>query len=97
MLNHGAFNVYIHNVILRIARNFLETKENIKISTHPFYHINLDRLTEGPICKIFAKFFWELAILKNVVFRVGHFEFFFSKKINFFLLFPHKNMSKFIG
>ena len=30
----------LYNVILRIARNFLETRENIKISTHPFYHIN---------------------------------------------------------
>ena len=32
----------LYNVILRIARNFLETRENIKISTHPFCHINLD-------------------------------------------------------
>ena len=32
----------LYNVILRIGRNFLETRENIKISTHPFYHINLD-------------------------------------------------------
>ena len=31
----------LYNAILRIARNFLETRENIKISTHPFYHINL--------------------------------------------------------
>ena len=31
----------LYNVILHIARNFLETRENIKISTHPFYHINL--------------------------------------------------------
>ena len=31
-----------YNVILRIARNFLGTSENTKISTHPFYHINLD-------------------------------------------------------
>ena len=38
------FAVYdtLYNVILRIARNFLETRENIKISTHPFYHINLE-------------------------------------------------------
>ena len=37
------FRIYtLYNAILRIARNFLETKENIKISTHPFYHINLD-------------------------------------------------------
>ena len=27
----------LYNAILRIARNFLETRENIKISTHPFY------------------------------------------------------------
>ena len=32
----------LYNAILRIVRNFLETKGNIKISTHPFYHINLD-------------------------------------------------------
>ena len=32
----------LYNAILRIARNFLETRENIKISTHPFYHVNLD-------------------------------------------------------
>ena len=31
----------LYNAILRIVRNFLETRENIKISTHPFYHINL--------------------------------------------------------
>ena len=36
-------NIYtLYNAILRIARNFLETRENIKISTHPFYHTNLD-------------------------------------------------------
>ena len=32
----------LYNVILRIARNFLETRENIKILTHPVYHTNLD-------------------------------------------------------
>ena len=31
----------LYNAILRIARNFLETKENVKISAHPFSHINL--------------------------------------------------------
>ena len=31
----------LYNAILRIARIFLETRENIKISTHPFYHVNL--------------------------------------------------------
>ena len=44
----GLFQVFpngmytLYNVILRIAWNFLETRENIEISTHPFYHINLD-------------------------------------------------------
>ena len=31
----------LYNAILRTARNFLETRENVKILTHPFYHINL--------------------------------------------------------
>ena len=39
--NHSK-NWYLHCIILRIARNFVETRENIKILTHPFYHINLD-------------------------------------------------------
>ena len=41
-LFHEFFKDTLYNAILRIVRNFLETKENIKISTHPFYHINLD-------------------------------------------------------
>ena len=32
----------MYNAILGIARNFLETGENIKILTNSFYHINLD-------------------------------------------------------
>ena len=31
----------LYNAILRTPRNFLETRENLKILTHPFYHINL--------------------------------------------------------
>ena len=31
----------LYNAILHIARKFLETRENIKILTHSFYHINL--------------------------------------------------------
>ena len=34
--------ITLYNVILRIPRNFLETREIVKISTHPFYHTNLD-------------------------------------------------------
>ena len=37
----------LYNVILRIARNLLETRENIKI----------DLLSQGPIHEIFTKFF----------------------------------------
>ena len=32
----------LYNVLLRIARKLLETKENVKIWTHPVYHTNLD-------------------------------------------------------
>jgi hypothetical protein len=36
-----------YNVILRIARNLLETKENIKIESHPFYHKICDWFSWG--------------------------------------------------
>ena len=32
----------LYNIILRIARNLLVTRENIKFLTHPFYPMNLD-------------------------------------------------------
>ena len=32
----------LYNDILRIARNLLETRKNIKIESHPFYHIICD-------------------------------------------------------
>ena len=47
----------LYNVILCIARNFLETRENVKISTHPFYHTNLDW------------FSWEWSKKKNFFFE----------------------------
>ena len=38
-MKHYTLNgLTLYNAILSIARNFLETWENIKISTHPFYH-----------------------------------------------------------
>ena len=43
----------LYNIILRIARNLLETRENIKIESHPFYHI---------ICDWFS---WECFFLKK--------------------------------
>ena len=33
--------IVLYTVILRIARNFLKTRQNIKTSNQPFYHINL--------------------------------------------------------
>ena len=43
----------LYNVILHISRNFLETRENFKISIHPFYHTNL------------VRFSWEWSKKKN--------------------------------
>ena len=37
----------LYNTILRIARNLLETRENIKIESHSFYHIICDRFSWG--------------------------------------------------
>ena len=47
-------------------------------------------LTQGPICESFAKFFWELAILKNIVFLSRPFWILFFKKKIFFCFFPIK-------
>ena len=64
----------LYNAILRTARNFLETRENIKISTHPFYHINL------------GWFSWEWSkknskwpTQKNLIFQLPQFSMFFMK------------------
>ena len=48
----------------------------------PSHHSIL--LTQGPIWEIFAKKFWELAILKNELFLSRPFWIFFSKKKFFF-------------
>ena len=37
----------LYNDILRIARNLVETRENIKIESHPFHHIICDRFLLG--------------------------------------------------
>ena len=42
LIDYSYTYLTLYNAILRIARNFLETRESIKISTHPFYHVNLD-------------------------------------------------------
>ena len=35
----------LYNILLRIARNFLETRKNFKILIHPFHHTNLDQFS----------------------------------------------------
>ena len=47
-------------------------------------------LTQGPIWEIFAKKFWELAILKNELFLSRPFWIFFPKKKFFFCFIPMK-------
>ena len=47
-------------------------------------------LTQGPICESFAKIFWELAILKNVVFLSRPFWILFFKKKKKICFFPIK-------
>ena len=60
----------LYNVILGIARNFLETRENVKISTHPFYHTNLDWFSWEWSKK---KFFFDEKNSKWLIFQNGHF------------------------
>ena len=43
----------LYNDILRIARNLLETRENIKIESHSFYHIICDWFSWGSSKKNF--------------------------------------------
>ena len=73
--------VTLYNTILRIARNFLETRENIKISTHPFYHINL------------RWFSWVWSKKKNFFFRKKNSKWPTQKK----LIFQNHQFSKFFS
>ena len=72
----------LYNAILRIARNFLETKENIKISTHPFYHVNSDWFSWEWSKKIF--FFFLKKKSKMAVFQKWPF-FKIANSQNFFM------------
>ena len=72
----------LYNVILRIARNFLETRENIKTSTHPFYHINLGWFSWEWSKKNF--FFFEKKnqngrLKKSEIFKIANSQIFFEK------------------
>ena len=64
------FKHTLYNVILRIAKYFLKTRENIKISTHPFYHTNLDWFSWEWSKK---KFFFEEKNSKWPIFQNGRF------------------------
>ena len=56
----------LYNVILCIVRNLLETRKNIKIKSHPFYHIICDWFSWGWSKKNFENWrFWKTAILNN--------------------------------
>jgi hypothetical protein len=53
--------ITLYNVILRISRNLLETRENIKIESHPFYHIICDWFSWGSSKKKIASSLWKSA------------------------------------
>ena len=61
----------LYNTILRIARNLLETKENIKIESDSFYHIIFDRFSWGS-SKFF--FFFEKKNPKWPIFKMAVFQ-----------------------
>ena len=78
----------VHNLILCMARNFLETRENIKIFTHPFYRINLDLFSWTG----FFVFFWKKKKIQNgrlkkeCVFRNRQFSKFFRETFTYWSL-----------
>ena len=49
----GTVQYTLYNAILRIARNLLETRENIKIESHSFYHLICDKFSWGSSKKNF--------------------------------------------
>ena len=72
----------LYNAILRTPRNFLETRENVKILTHPFYHINLSWFSREWSKKKF--FFFEKKIQngrlkKSSFFKIANSQNFFAK------------------
>ena len=52
----------LFNVLLRIARNLLETRENIKTKSHSFYHIIVDWFLWESSKKIIKKIFFCLLL-----------------------------------
>ena len=83
----------LYNAILRIARNFLETRENIKISTHPYLPYKFGLIFMGMKQK--KNFFSKRKYSKWAFFESAILNFFFEKKY-FFFLHSHENQPKFI-
>ena len=93
------FNVYGHEAVQHKLKNrlkmhflcFLAVFELVSDSLTAIYvephqcplHQSI-LLTQGPICEIFAKIFWELAILKISLFLGRPFQIFFFKFFFFF-------------
>ena len=73
----------LYNAILRTARNFLETRKNIKILTHPFYHINLGwfswEWSKKNSKKKFKKKIQNGRLKKNSFFKIANSQNFFAK------------------
>ena len=72
----------LYNVILRIARNLLETRENIKIESHPFYHIICDWGDQANNFYFFWKKIPKCPFFKMAVFQNLQFSNFFSWKFH---------------
>ena len=60
-------------VLLRMARNLLETRENIKVRSQPFYHIICDWFSWGSRKKILQKEirFFKIANSQNLFVKIS--------------------------
>ena len=67
--NYASSRPTLYNVILSIARNFLETRENTKISTHFFYHFHRNEAKKIKMADSKELRFSKLPILK--IFQIG--------------------------
>ena len=73
----------LYNDILRIARNLVETRENIKIESHPFHHIICDWFLLGWSKK--KIFFWKKKIQNGRFSKSPFFKLANSQSQNFFV------------
>ena len=98
-------NLYGREAVRHMLKNGLKTRKMhflpvlglmsdsltaIKVKPHRCPSQQSILLTQRPIQKFFKKKYWELAILKNVIFLSRPFWIFFSKKMFFFCFIPIK-------